>query len=222
MTCEEKIKLLNPWKEAIIEKVKKELKQDHLSFDRAFVKEYLSGKHPLRASTEELTEAYFQAVSSGREDVWERVTTQWILKHGDIYAFFAERLEKINPRFDQIEELTEEQASFLLNEAYEKFDAVAVYIFAVMNCVAFSKERFAQMQNLARQKSKKAEEEKVHAEEQLEREALLRRHTLELQRLSDKYEKKLSGMQKKYVQDTEALKKQLSILQRKLEAKSAT
>ena len=37
-------------------------------------------------------------------------------------------------------------------------------------------------------------------------------------RLTDKYEKKLMGLQKKYQLDQEALKKQLAALQRKLQA----
>ena len=38
----------------------------------------------------------------------------------------------------------------------------------------------------------------------------------QITRLTDKYEKKLQGMQKKYIQDIETLKKQITLLQRKL------
>jgi hypothetical protein len=39
---------------------------------------------------------------------------------------------------------------------------------------------------------------------------------LKMQRLVDKYEKRLSGLEKKYLNDTDILKKQIANLQKKL------
>jgi hypothetical protein len=47
-------------------------------------------------------------------------------------------------------------------------------------------------------------------------ETLEKAYEREIARLTDKYEKKLQGLQKKYLFDTEALKKQIATLQRKL------
>ncbi len=43
----------------------------------------------------------------------------------------------------------------------------------------------------------------------------------EIARLTDKYEKKLAGLQKKYITDMENFKKQISQLQRKLQDKGS-
>ena len=47
----------------------------------------------------------------------------------------------------------------------------------------------------------------------------MRRHNQELGKLSDRYEKRLQAVSKRYVQDIEGLKKQLAAVQKRLSEK---
>jgi hypothetical protein len=207
-TCSEKFKLLEPWWPAIIERVKKELKHEHLLRDRTFVKQYLGGKPLQKVTLEELAAAYALAVSEGQEQVGEMVCNHWILRNAEVYQFFAERLERVAQQFDEIEELPLQTAEELLTDAKAHYLPDQLYIFSVMNSVVFPEEVFERL----RQDALATREEKAQSEAGAAVEELVRRHSLELQRLTDLYEKRLSGVQRKYHHDIADLKKQIAAL----------
>ncbi|MBJ7448947.1 MAG: hypothetical protein JHC93_01150 [Parachlamydiales bacterium] len=215
---QEKFSLLDPWFKEIIDSAKKELKQEHLSKDRAFQKRYLQGKPVIRATVDELVKAYSEAIQDGDETVAEIVSTRWILRNSEIYTFFVDRLQKINPQFDQIESLLDEDSNKLLSDAKNNFEIYRVYAFALFNAVAFSDEIYENLRKEALselEKNTQEQSQKQSSDEELQNE---KRTLLEMQRTIDKYEKKISGLQKKYIQDMDGLKKQIATLHKKLAA----
>lgn len=217
-TYKEKFAELKNWMPSIIETVKKDLKNEHLKQDFLFVKKYFPGKNINKLSTEELVDGYFAAIQAedNGEDIAEFITNRWLLKNSEIYNYFETELKKINPDFTAIKEIEKTQAKRMSDESAKEFGAEGVYLFSVFNSVAFPADIFKDLNQKADHEAKSA---KAHAEESLAKlsvEQMQRSFEQQIARLSDKYEKKLSGLQKKYTQDTEALKKQLSALQRKL------
>ena len=106
------------------------------------------------------------------------------------------------------------------NASEKQFGAAQTYLFSVLNSVVFPDAIFKEMETKARQEQHTVGEEKKRQDEQLSADAMKREHEREVARLTDKYEKKLIGLQKKYVTDVESLKKQVSLLQRKLQEKA--
>jgi hypothetical protein len=195
--------ILQPWIPQILQAIKKVIKKEE--------------KKAKLIPFEELEVLYTQQLLEGNEELAEWVINAWVFKHADVYRHFAERLSRINPNFSELVLLTEEEADQVLEGAIDRFGATAVYLFSRLNGVVFSEGRLQQLERAAHaemHQNKKNEEEKRAQESQ---EQIVARLISEKQRLQEKYEDKLAGVQRKYATDVEALKKQIRSLQKQLQ-----
>lgn len=217
-TYKEKFSILKSWMPHIIDMIKKDLKHDHLKNDPLFCKKHFYGKNPAKLTIEELVDGYQQAFAEGEhsEAIGEFMANRWLLKNGDIYNYFAGSLSKINPNFSEIEELSKEDSHAILNEGKAQFDVQDLYLFSVMNAVAFPDNIYAELAKQALTSSENAKNAAETAEIEKSVENLTRAHQTQLARMVDKYEKKLVGLEKKYHHDVDSLKKQVSRLQKQL------
>jgi hypothetical protein len=217
-TYKEKFAMLQPWMTLIIETTKKDLKNDHLKRDPAFVRQYLPGKNAAKLTTEEMVNAYTKVIAEGEkgEELAEFIANRWMLKHSDIYHYFEQELSKINPNFSEIKDIDKQTATKIMEGAVQQFGSIATYLFCIFNSVVFPEDVYKQLGSHASEAAleKKAENQKNTEEASLE--ALKRNHEQQMARIIDKYEKKILGLQKKYILDVETLKKQIANLQRKL------
>jgi hypothetical protein len=218
-THREKLTLLAEWMPAIIESVKKDLRNEHLKHDFNFIKSFFTTKNVHKAELDEMVQAYQKGVQEAEngEELGEFIAHRWIFRHSDIYNHFEKVLTALNPDFTAITEISDDVGARILEEAVKEFGSRDVYIFSVFNAVAFSDK---QLKNLAAQASKeeKSKREAHVVEQEVKSVEQIKRHCeQEVARLTDKYEKKLLGMQKKYAIDTAQLKKQIGMLQKKLE-----
>jgi hypothetical protein len=219
----EKYAVIQEWLPLIVESVKKDLKNEHLKKDFYFIKKYLSSKNLNKVTTEELTQAYQNAIANEEngEALAEFMTSRWLLKNTDLYDFFEQQLSQISSDFATIEEIDANSSKAIIEQATEEFGAPHTYIFAVLNSVVFPPESFNELKHLAQQEVKQQEQNAVQLGEKLTLESLKSNQEREIARLTDKYEKKLAGLQKKYQVDVDSLKKQVAQLQRKLQEKTA-
>lgn len=217
-TNKEKFEMLSPWMQLVVDAIKKDIKNEHLKRDIAFVRHYFPGKNVSKLTTEELAEAYKHAISQGEntEELAEFVTNRWLLKHSDIYHHFEQELTKIDPNFTELDLLDPSTSNVLMNQAVEQFGAPHTYLFCVMNSVVFPKEIYDVLRQRAHDHTQKAQEQEAIQQQREVEEAEKRNAEQQISRLTDKYEKKLAGLQKKYQTDVECLKKQIASLQRKL------
>jgi hypothetical protein len=217
-TFKQKFAELKQWVPAIIEVVKKDLKNEHLKKDPFFAKKFFGTKNIQKITSEEMAEAYEKAIQEEEkgEDIAEFIASRWLFRNSEMYHFFEEQLGKLYTNFTELQEIEPQHADELIKSSNEEFSPPHTYLFSVLNSVVFPDAHFIRLKAEAEQfsKEKKKEEEQVEAAQSLEQ--MQRNHQLEVARLTDKYEKKLAGLQKKYVQDVESLKKQISALQRKL------
>lgn len=218
----EKYAALDEWFPSIIESVKKDLKNEHIKKDYSFAKKYLSSKNPNKLTTEELVQAYKKAIAEDEkgEELAELLTSRWLLKHSDIYDFFEQQLSRIYPDFTTIEELEMAPSQNLIELARQEFGSSHTYLFAVLNSVVFPADIFKQLHEQAQNETLVQKEQQSLIHENLSLENLKTTYETEIARLTDKYEKKLAGLQKKYVIDIESLKRQVAQLQRKLNEKT--
>ncbi|MFI0435274.1 MAG: hypothetical protein ACH350_06045 [Parachlamydiaceae bacterium] len=221
-TYKKKFGDLQEWMPSVIEAIKKDLRNEHLKKDVLFVKKFLSSKNIHKVTTEELAQAYHKAIQEQDqgEELAEFVTSRWLLKNTDLYEFFEKELTKINPDFAALEEIAPVEAYALIEASIRDFGALHTYLFAVLNSVVFPQEVFEKLKAQAQEDQQKEREEIKKNVEQMNIEQLRKNYEIENARLTDKYEKKLAGMQKKYTTDMENLKKQMAQLQRKLHEKS--
>lgn len=217
-TYKEKFAMIKSWMPALVEDVKKDLKNEHLRNDWMFVKKYLGGKNLNKVTNEEIAQAYSTAVAEeeSSEEIGEFLSNRWLLKHGDIYQYFEAKLTEISPNFSELETIDKSKAQDIVDGSVKQFGPVKTYLFAVLNSVVFPKDVYEGLGRKAEDSARhKAEEMNAkNAHDSLE--AMQRSYEQQIARLTDKYEKKLSGLQKKYVLDTEGLKKQISTLTKKL------
>lgn len=214
-TYQEKFVLLDRWLPSIIETVKKDLKNDHLKNDWQFLKAHFPGKTLNKLTTEELTAVYKKTLADGAESVGEFIASRWLLKNSEIYYYFEEQLTRISPNFNELQTIAREPAIAIMEGAIQQFGAYRTYVFSVFNAVVFPQEIFDE---LARRAEKSEEERQSHLQAKQEQQSiqdLQRSHAQEIARLTDKYEKKLLGLQKKYIQDVNSLKKQITQMHRK-------
>ena len=222
-TYKEKYVVLDDWMSSIIEDVKKDIKNDHLKKDIFFIKKYLASKNISKLTTEDLVQAYKTALSQDEnaEELAEFITSRWLLKNSELYDYFDKTLSCINPDFASIEELDLSRSNAIITEAGNQFGIIPTYLFSVLNSVVFSPEAYKQLAEKARiEKNTKKDEEELF-KEKATIESLQKNFESERNRLVDKYEKKLAGLQKKYHTDIDHLKKQVAHLQRKLNEKSS-
>lgn len=211
---QEKIEMLHPWLEEIIEVVKRDLKNEHLKIDRAFCRKYFFGKVPQVLTAKEMTEPYAKDIREGNVGLGEFIASRWLLKNTDIYGFFEENLRKVNPDFESIEKLSNETSLCLMQAAIKEFGPKKTYIFAVFNSVVFDDTVYEELKNLADNQTKEETVQKQQIEEEKNLSTLKKKHERELTALRERFEKKLQGMEKKYLHDTAALKKQINRLEK--------
>lgn len=216
-TYKEKISLLKPWMPFILDDIKKDLKNEHLKKDWQFCKQYLPGKSINKLSLEDLVDAYSTALENNEkaEAIAEFISNRWLLKNSELYNYFEIKLTEINPKFSDLELIEAEKAREIIRGAVEISGSVNTYLFSVINSVVFPKEVYDELNKQAQLEEKNKDAEDKVIIEKASIEAMQRAHEQHIARLTDKYEKKLAGIQKKYIQDTESLKRQLSNLQRK-------
>lgn len=216
-TYKEKFSKVSKWVPRMVEAIKKDLKNEHLKNDAAFVRTFFPGKNSAKLTTEELVEGYSKALADeeGGEHIAEFMTNRWLLKNSELYYFFEQELKQVNPDFQSIEQINDSTSRSLIERAVQEFSIPEVYLFCVLNSVAFSEKIFSELSQRADQSKILEKKEEINFEQQ-SLEEMQKNFTQQIERLTDKYEKKLIGMQKKYIQDTSALKKQIAALQRKL------
>ena len=205
---------LQPWMNEILQMIRKDIKTDHLSVDRAFYKTHFGSKPLNKLSTEEIFSVYEKEILSGNETLVEWAVNRWVFKHGDLYRLFVAELTKINPNFTEIETLADAQAESVINAALPAFGAKTTYLFSRINGVVFSDAIFdrlhqAALKDTAETATKAAAQSKTESLEQI-----IERQQREISRLQEKYEDKLAGVMRKYTVDTEALKTQIRALQK--------
>lgn len=219
----EKFEDIREWIPYLIDSIKKDLRNDHLKKDFHFVKKFFPSKNIHKVTTEEMAEAYQRAIEGEEkgEDIAEYITSRWLLKHTDLYEFFEKHLTQIDPNFTELAEIEQESAKKLIEKAVSEFGAPQTYLFSVLNSVVFPKESFQRLKTDAQQQQNEKKEESLQHAEKLTADQMRLFFEREQNRLTDKYEKKLAGLQKKYLIDTDSLKKQIAQLQRKLQEKGA-
>lgn len=220
MTYKDKFKILDPWMPSIVDTVKKDLKQEHLKQDMQFAKKYFSNKNILKLTVEELTDGYRRALAqeSMVEALAEYISNRWLLKNSEIYHYFEEQLYRINPKFNDLVEIEADQAHALMEDAILQFGAPKTYLFSVINSVVFPQNIYDQLSLRAQEVVKDEEDNQKIAEEQHSLDMIHQSYQQQIARLTDKYEKKVLGLQKKYTVDVDRLNKQIALLQRKLNA----
>jgi hypothetical protein len=214
----EKFVILKKWMPEIIETVKKDLKAEHLKKDWMFAKKYFPGINLNKVTSEELSTGYQAAMDSEEkgEEIAEFISNCWLLKNGELYHYFEEELSKINVNFNEIEVLEPAKSAEISENAIKQFGAYKTYLFSVLNSVAFQEK---DLNNLKALSEKDVKETEAHEQEAKGKEGIAeieKFYNVKIARLTDKFEKKISGLQKKYMQDVEAFKKQIAILQSKL------
>ena len=214
----EKFLDLDEWMSQLIDSVKKELRNDHLKKDVYFVKKFLQAKNIHRVTGDELAQAYRKAIQEEEkgEAIAEFIASRWLLKNSEMYDFFERALTQISPDFANIDELDAQQAQEMIEASAGRFGVLNTYLFAVLNSVVFPADSFLALKIRAREDRQSVTKEEQFLE-QLTGEEERRSFELAIARLTDKYEKKLSGLQKKYVNDVDTLKKQVAVLQRRLQ-----
>lgn len=217
-TYKEKFAMIRNWMPLIIDDIKKDLRNDHLRTDPGFAREYFAGKNAAKLSSMELADGYYKAIENGErsEQLAEFIANRWLLKHSDLYYFFEHELAKINPDFNDLHAIEKNDAKKIMDGSVGQFGPIHTYLFCVLNSVVFPKDIYEQLARDAKNHAQQKEEEAVVIKEKESMDKILKTHAEEVARLTDKYEKKLLGLQKKYTQDVEALKKQVAQLQRKL------
>ena len=207
--------LIKPWLVEIIKVVKKDLKNEHLKIDREFCKRYFMGKNILQIQPEEMAPAYEKDIAEGNLGLGEFIASRWLLKWTELYDYFESKLSAIQDDFEQLETFSSVQSLPIVEGASKEFGAKNTYIFSIFNSVVFPEEILAKLRKRALTETDKLEEQQKKNKEAETMEKMQRRHERETSALKDRFEKKLSGLQKKYLRDTESLKKQISGLQKK-------
>lgn len=202
---------LKNWMFVILNAIKKDIKSDHLGSDPEFYRTYFGNRPQNRLTAEEIFAAYEKELLEGNAKLAEWVVNRWVFKHADLYQIFAERLAQIDPDFEKIDTLTEEQSREVLQGTVEAYGAIPTFLFVLLNGVVFPESvRSSLMAKAeAEKETLSVQAEKDEGKQNLEK--MLASQKREIARLHDK----LSGVQKKYDRDTESLKKQIKALQRK-------
>lgn len=217
-TYKEKFATLQVWMPLIIDSIKKDLKHEHLKKNPGFLRQYFPGKNPSKLTQEELAEAYTKAIATDEnsEQLAEYIANRWLLKHSDIYYYFEQELGKISPNFNEITDIDQPLATKIMEGATQQFGTISTYLFCMLNSVVFPEEIYKKMSHDAHTHASEKKEKAKEDERTTSLETSQRNHEQEIARITDKYEKKLLGLQKKYLSDVEMLKKQIANLQRKL------
>ncbi len=208
---------IQPWIGVVLNAIKKDIKTDHLPAKPGFIKAHFGNRSVHRLTLEEIFDAYAKDLLAGDQELSEWVVNRWVFKHGDIYSHFAERLGQISQNYSAIESLSEAQSEEILEGVAQKFGALPVYLFSVLNGVVFPEGVFARLRVAAQEEEARLEAQEKGAEETRKGAQTAEAYQRELARLHEKYEGKIAGVMKKYTTDVEALKKQIRSLQKQIE-----
>ena len=201
----------------IIHDIRKDVRQEHLKRDKAFIQKHFAKNSIDKVSVEEVEKAYFTELSTqGNDDLSNWVISKWILKHAEVYEYFVSELTKVNPKFEEIALLDVETGKSIAARAVDKFGAEDTLIFSVLNSVAFSDQIFEGLKDEAI-KQLAAKRDSIKKEDTISMEEVLKQHQIDLSRLAERYENRIQAVSKKYIQDIEGLKKQLASMQKRLE-----
>jgi hypothetical protein len=219
-TYKEKCLMLKSWMPQILETVKKDLKNEHLKNDFKFIKKYFAGKNINKLTTQDYVDAYLSALEQEEngEEIAEFVTNRWLTKNTELYDYFEKSLSQISQDFTQLTEIDPKKSQEIVDGAVQQYGAPRTYLFSVMNSVVFPKEVYEKLDHRAKEVQKKSEQEETAQLKHLSHENMKQHYEEQILRLTDKYEKKLSGFERKYFQDMEALKKQIVALQKRINA----
>lgn len=209
---ENQFQALQNWTFEIFEAIKKDIKQEHLQSDPEFYNKYFGNRPKNRLTTEEIFTAYDKELLKGNEDLAEFVVNRWVFKNGDLYQHFEGRLSELNPDFSQIEKLTLEESQKVLEGAVDSFGAIPTFIFSLLNGVVFPQSVLDELGTLAEAERKQRDSKVNENQEEQNTQKVIASQKREIAR----FESKILGVQKKYARDTEALKKQIKALQKKL------
>jgi hypothetical protein len=207
-----KFSLLSPWFSDILAAVKRDCKSEHLSVDPYFVRKHFAGKPVQRISLEEMRAVYMREILSGQDKVAEFIANRWLFRHMELYRFFEEELGKISPEFDKINELTVEQGDGVIQKAKERFDCEEIFIFTIINDVAFPEPIFEKLQKEALETLAERQKNAPPLAEDDETE----RFRQEMDRMKEKHEKKLQEVAKRHGQETARLNAEISELKKTL------
>lgn len=214
-TYRTKFEKLQPWISEIFQAVKKDLRNDHLLKTPVFVQKHFPKRALDKLTNEEFSAAYLSEIAEGNEELGEKVVARWVMKNAELYQFFATELSRINPKFDEIENLSPEFSAFLLNSSVGQFGAAATYVFCVLNAVVLTEEQLCKLREMAIAESARAKpQEEKGAFGSID--AVCEHYEKEIRKLSEKYEKRMQGVERKYMQDVEGLKKQIAQLHKRL------
>lgn len=222
LPLKEKFAAIRPWMVDFVGQIKKDLRQEHLTQDRGFFNKYFRGKAINKLTTEELAEAYSNAIQGEEngDQIAEFVFHRWLLKNTDIYHFFDKELSKITEDYTTLTHIDKTVGEQIKKGSIEKFGAEKTYLFSLLNGVVFDDETMVKMRQAATDATHAAAQKKQQDAEQQDIDARVRDYEAQLSRLTDKYESRLAGLERKYEKDVGALKKQIVQLQRQLQAKS--
>lgn len=212
-----KFEIIHPWISIVLEAIKKDIKTDFLPGKASFIRAHFGNRPTHRLTIEEIFEACAKDLLAGDEEFSEWVVNRWVFRHGDIYSHFAERLGKISQDYSAIRQLSEEESDGVLEGAAQKFGALPLYLFSVLNGVVFPETVFARLRSAAEEEEARLLEQKEEARESQRKVQAEQDYRRELARLQEKYEGKVSGVMKKYGTDVDALKKQIRSLQKQVE-----
>lgn len=217
-TYKEKLQALRAWLPMIFQEVKKEIKNEHVRQDSAFHKKYLQSKNLNKIALEDFISAYDKAIEieENGEQIAEFIANRWLMKNADIYDYFEISLKQIDPNFQELEQINEKSSWDILEKAIFSFGAPKTYLFSVLNSVVFPKEVYEKLQGKAVNEQKENAQKQEEKNASLSLEGLKRNHEQEIARITDKFEKKMAGLEKKYMIDVAGLKKQIATLQKKL------
>lgn len=155
----ERMQKLADFVPAMVSEIKKDLKREHLKKSPQAVRRWFGNRPVIRLTPDEMIIGYGNAIAGGDEDVAETVASRWIMNHSELYRFFESELSRINPNFESIEVLTEEDATSLAEKGYARFPKMEVYLFSILNSVAFSGEWLAKLKGAALEELKEASSE---------------------------------------------------------------
>lgn len=209
---ENQFQALQNWTVEVLKDIKKDIKTDHLHTDPVFYRTYFGNRPQNRLTSEEIYTAYEQELLKGNQDLSEWVVNRWVFKNGELYEAFAERLSQINPDFNEIKQLTVAESERVLEGVAESFGAVPTFLFSLLNGVVFPQEILEKLRKGAEAEKAKQEKDAENNQKQESLEKVIAAHQREIARLNDR----VAGVLKKYTNDTEALKKQIKALQKKL------
>lgn len=199
----QKFQLLAPYHRQMLETIKKDLKQEHLSQDKSVHKKYFGNRPLHRITIDELATVYSPLLLES-EQCGEFVASRWVFKHMEIYEFFSRKLEQLDPNFEQLSELKPEFSHQLAEESAAAFGPKATYIFCVLNSVIIRAADFQSLQMRSDEESKnglmKSGEESGG----------------EIERLEQRYQRKFEGLDRRHQSEIKALKSQIAHLSRRL------